>query len=434
MAVEAAVDPVNSPERLEENVNNLTIVADRSAVSVESVLNSSQETFRLGFTLDDLYKLSLEFYKKEKDGLTLSYVDKVELVALWKQVTSGRYSQSKMPEVGYFDVIGNDRKKAWEALADMSKDVAKERFCEKLEATVPSYIDFIAVKRAEIDAEIERKRLEEEERLRAEAEEQERLRKEEEERLRREEEERIRIAEEERLRKEEEERLAKEEEERRRLEEEEEERRLLEDTDEEEVEVAQEVDLDESTTESTAPEDDANTSAPPAETPKLVGTQVSSVTGKPLAPASLWTRPKLAEFITHVKRDASSVLVVGRGETVTVSVPTHALGSCLFWEFATETYDVGFGVYFEWAEEEAAGDSEASERPITVNENEDNQVEVVNNPNTDEVLPTVRRNSHEQVIVGSHLYPGTGTYLLKFDNSYSLLRSKTLYYRVYYTK
>jgi len=32
------------------------------------------------------------------------------------------------------------------------------------------------------------------------------------------------------------------------------------------------------------------------------------------------------------------------------------------------------------------------------------------------------------------MYPGRGVYLLKFDNSYSLWRSKTLYYRVYYTR
>ena len=57
-----------------------------------------------------------------------------------------------------------------------------------------------------------------------------------------------------------------------------------------------------------------------------------------------------------------------------------------------------------------------------------------NKAKIDEVLPVLRRNSHEEVIVGSHLYPGQGVYLLKFDNSYSLLRSKTLYYRVYYTK
>lgn len=29
-------------------------------------------------------------------------------------------------------------------------------------------------------------------------------------------------------------------------------------------------------------------------------------------------------------------------------VPTHQDGSCLFWEFATDSYDIGFGVYFEW--------------------------------------------------------------------------------------
>jgi len=29
-------------------------------------------------------------------------------------------------------------------------------------------------------------------------------------------------------------------------------------------------------------------------------------------------------------------------------VPTHVDGTCLFWEFATDYYDIGFGVYFEW--------------------------------------------------------------------------------------
>lgn len=31
-----------------------------------------------------------------------------------------------------------------------------------------------------------------------------------------------------------------------------------------------------------------------------------------------------------------------------VRVPTHDGGCCLFWEFATDNYDIGFGVYFEW--------------------------------------------------------------------------------------
>ncbi len=46
----------------------------------------------------------------------------------------------------------------------------------------------------------------------------------------------------------------------------------------------------------------------------------------------------------------------------------------------------------------------------------------------------IRRDCHEEVYAGSHAYPGQGVYLLKFDNTYSLWRSKTLYYRVYYTR
>ena len=53
---------------------------------------------------------------------------------------------------------------------------------------------------------------------------------------------------------------------------------------------------------------------------------VNGITEHKIAQASLWTRPKLNEFIQHVKRDASSIIVVGRGETVTVRVPTHEHG------------------------------------------------------------------------------------------------------------
>mgnify|MGYP001793001115 CR=1 FL=1 len=121
------------------------------------------------------------------------------------------------------------------------------------------------------------------------------------------------------------------------------------------------------------------------------------------------------------------------------------LGTCLFWEFATEYYDLGFGVNFEW--------SQADTKNITVevNESDDQDSEVneddekpqnadggVANPQAkirvDEILPVIRRPCNDEVIVGSHMYPGKGVYLLKFDNSYSLFRSKTLYYRVYYTR
>lgn len=55
-------------------------------------------------------------------------------------------------------------------------------------------------------------------------------------------------------------------------------------------------------------------------------------------------------------------------------------------------------------------------------------------PHVDEIVPVYRRDCHEEVYAGSHQYPGRGVYLLKFDNSYSLWRSKSVYYRVYYTR
>lgn len=66
-------------------------------------------------------------------------------------------------------------------------------------------------------------------------------------------------------------------------------------------------------------------------------------------PASMWTRPDIQFFKQEVSAGkGDGVIRVGHGDTVTVRVPTHDGGSCLFWEFCTDTYDVGFGVYFEW--------------------------------------------------------------------------------------
>ena len=64
----------------------------------------------------------------------------------------------------------------------------------------------------------------------------------------------------------------------------------------------------------------------------LIQPKTLAVNGTPrIAPASLWTRPKVQEFIQHVKSDPSSVLVVGRGETMTVRVPTHEGGRELWY-------------------------------------------------------------------------------------------------------
>uniref|UniRef100_A0A7E4VTI7 GOLD domain-containing protein n=1 Tax=Panagrellus redivivus TaxID=6233 RepID=A0A7E4VTI7_PANRE len=175
-----------------------------------------------------------------------------------------------------------------------------------------------------------------------------------------------------------------------------------------------------------------------------------------IAPASTWSRKDIAEFKEAIKKEGQEgIIKVGHGETVTVRVPTHEDGTCLFWEFATDYYDIGFGVYFEWSI------SETSEVSVHVSESSDEEYEEdaegsgtpapaagdveggsttrvkqrdPNKPAIDEIIPVYRRDAHEEVLAGSHVYPARGVYLLKFDNTYSLWRSKTLYYRVYYSK
>lgn len=146
-------------------------------------------------------------------------------------------------------------------------------------------------------------------------------------------------------------------------------------------------------------------------------------------------------------------------------VPTHDDGRLIFWEFSTDFYDLGFGLYFEWtlspssnvtvhvsdSSEEEDGE-EGNFKLINIqllyiikfylkksDDTTKQDIEVgdkaiENKPPCDEIIPIFRRDCHEEVYAGSHLYPGRGVYLLKFDNSYSLWRSKTLYYRVYYSK
>jgi hypothetical protein len=52
-----------------------------------------------------------------------------------------------------------------------------------------------------------------------------------------------------------------------------------------------------------------------------------------------------------------------------VRVPTHEDGTCLFWEFATDSYDIGFGVYFEWTK------SASSQVSVHISESEDEDEE-----------------------------------------------------------
>eukprot|EP00099_Drosophila_melanogaster_P004980 NP_001245766.1 uncharacterized protein Dmel_CG14232, isoform B [Drosophila melanogaster] len=176
-----------------------------------------------------------------------------------------------------------------------------------------------------------------------------------------------------------------------------------------------------------------------------------------ICPAKIWTRPDIEQFKTEVSAgDGDGVITIGHGDTVTVRVPTNMNGKCIFWEFATDSYDIGFGIYFEWAKpvtnEVTVHVSDSDEDEDCVDEDYLSTTEdlesgslsqergAVNNPTAAPkapisiIVPIYRRECYNEVYVGSHSYPGEGVYLLKFDNSYSIWRNKTLYYRVYYER
>ncbi|KAI1240526.1 hypothetical protein IHE44_0008950 [Lamprotornis superbus] len=397
--------------------------AEEAALSLER---------RWGFALEELYGLALRFFK-EKDGKAFhpTYEEKLKLVALHKQVLLGPYNPDTCPEVGFFDVLGNDRRKEWAALGNMSKQKAMTEFVKLLHRCCHLFSTYVTSHKIEKE-EQEKKRREEEERRRREEEERERLQKEEEKR-----------------RQEEEERLRREEEERRRIEEE----RLR----------MEQQNLTEAAGCSGGSNRDTTDYCIEGDTPSVNG-QASAHADSPekeldpeileealengpkdsvpvIAAPSMWTRPQIKDFKEKIRQDADSVITVGRGEVVTVRVPTHEEGSYLFWEFATDNYDIGFGVYFEWTDSpntavsvhvsESSDDEEEEEENTS---SEEKAKKNANKPQLDEIVPVYRRDCHEEVYAGSHQYPGRGVYLLKFDNSYSLWRSKTVYYRVYYTR
>ncbi|XP_067152966.1 protein TMED8 [Apteryx mantelli] len=182
------------------------------------------------------------------------------------------------------------------------------------------------------------------------------------------------------------------------------------------------------------------------ETADLLGEQ-RKAQPPPLAPPTTWTTEKMKEFKAKMGKEKNGRMVVKRGEVVTVRVPTHPDGKRVCWEFATDDYDIGFGVYFDWttvtstaitvqvsesSDEEDEEEEEEIEGLAPVGDVERGSKSYLRN-RYGEIMPVYRRDSHREVQAGSHDYPGEGIYLLKFDNSYSLLRNKTLFFHIYYT-
>uniref|UniRef100_A0A0A9ZAD3 Golgi resident protein GCP60 n=1 Tax=Lygus hesperus TaxID=30085 RepID=A0A0A9ZAD3_LYGHE len=424
-----------------------------------------------GFKLRDLYKMALMFYKeKEGKAVSLSYQDKLKLVALTKQVTIGKINPDTCPPLGVLDVIGRDRRLAWQSLGDLSVEDAMVEFVELIDDRCPLFRPYAQAHRANMET---RRALEQADELKE-----------------------------------------AEEKEKQETENEATQTPSLDDGDTSNMNVANIENHKKSIMEAlnrqtygqfkayveqhfpgdTAQQEQMMTQLQeqhyqqyieqmmlrlknteqeeylqyngtnghlvyPAESEEEAPSSMS------VDPASLWTRKDIKEFKDSIRKEGGdSVIKVGHGETVTVRVPTNEEGTCLFWEFATDYYDIGFGVYFEWTksptnqvsvhvseseddedypnDEEDDDDDDEEEEEFGLRTNDiERGMSKMNRYNLDpirppltEILPVRRRDCMEQVYAGSHAYPGTGVYLLKFDNSYSLWRSKTLYYKVYYTR
>ena len=53
-----------------------------------------------------------------------------------------------------------------------------------------------------------------------------------------------------------------------------------------------------------------------------------------------------------VKKDYFTKVYLFQMCLIKVRVPTHLDGRSLYWEFATDGYDIGFGLFFEWVDPE----------------------------------------------------------------------------------
>ena len=66
-----------------------------------------------------------------------------------------------------------------------------------------------------------------------------------------------------------------------------------------------------------------------------------------IAPPQMWTKKIIKSFKESIAKDSGDgIIKIGHGEVLTVSVPTHRNGSSIVWEFATDSYDIGFGKFF----------------------------------------------------------------------------------------
>ncbi|KJH51502.1 hypothetical protein DICVIV_02335 [Dictyocaulus viviparus] len=97
-----------------------------------------------GAPLEECYKLAVKYYKdKEKSGeLSVLYEDRVNLMALNKQVRHGPFADNSN-SAGWFDIFGNDVTKAWRNLGQRSRIDSMASFVFLMDRVCPPFKKFI---------------------------------------------------------------------------------------------------------------------------------------------------------------------------------------------------------------------------------------------------------------------------------------------------
>lgn len=293
----------------------------------------------------------------------MSYEDKLKLVAFTQQVTHGKCTMENAPPLGVLDVIGKDRRLAWQSLGDISKEQAMEGFIVLLDKLCPLFITVVEAQKRDIEEKLRLKREEE-------------ARKVEEER---------RSKELDEQRKKEEEARLKEEIQRRQIQDalnqqtfyqfkmyaeqqypgnpeqqgvlirqlqEQHYHQYMQQLHQNQLLVADQIpEINTAIIENAEKEESK-------ETNEMATLNREDSDELPddfphIDPPQMWTRQGMNAFKELIRReDGDAVIKVGHGEILTVRVPTHEDGLCLFWEFATDGYDIGFGLFFEWTKPE----------------------------------------------------------------------------------
>uniref|UniRef100_A0A8C2BIU4 SEC14-like lipid binding 7 n=1 Tax=Cyprinus carpio TaxID=7962 RepID=A0A8C2BIU4_CYPCA len=144
--------------------------------------------------------------------------------------------------------------------------------------------------------------------------------------------------------------------------------------------------------------------------PAVYGGSMTDPDGNPLCKTMLrygGVVPKSYYVRDSIKVKYDQFITISRGSSYQLDYEVLFLNCILRWTFASEGSDIGFGLF------------------LKTKGNETKKVEAMQ-----EILPTERYNSHLVPEDGSYTCEESGIYVVRFDNTYSVLHSKKVSFTV----